>query len=288
VGLAAAALGTIAASAGLPVAPGPTPGAEATWKSPVAMLVGPSSVRATMVPDGSFVGVPGTTPAPSVRRCFARDRCDAVTCLTPSLAPSRALRASSAFATRARYLSLSLPLVLILVGALRGWQFPHELQVAQLLQENLLCVDAIKANLLSARLSDNVKLMAAFRDNAAAVLCLLSALPVVLPPLPSSARLNESFLPPQAVSGGGAAGTAHGVDAGVAFAHHPSDLLGSRAAKRARGDDRFAAGTDTAAPLRPPQLNLAATSRGLSLVPGASPANALQALPLGRPSAPVL
>ena len=68
-GLAAAAMGAISASCGLEV-PGamggdPAEGGASGWKDPVAILAGPSSVRATMHPDG-----PATAPPPSVRPPF--------------------------------------------------------------------------------------------------------------------------------------------------------------------------------------------------------------------------
>lgn len=84
-------------------------------------------------------------------------------------------------------------------GGPAGGAFPHELQVSQLLQENMLIVARMRANLQAAQMGENVALMHKFHVNMNAVLSMVASLKVNVPPLPVAPNktfINSSAIPP--------------------------------------------------------------------------------------------
>jgi hypothetical protein len=217
--------------------------------------------------------------------------------------------------------------------------FPFELQVSQLLQENIIIISSMRTNLLSVKVADNLPLMEKFYKNMQSIFSMLSALPCAMPPLPSQYRINDAFirylstgadasqtsaptqipstsaaataaLPsstgPAAVlsntSGGRTGNFTHGQQAGMAFPNHPSSIRAIEAGESMLAGPASTSGgrmseDDTTAlriAMAPPTVQTGRLGDGqrsnildgVGGVLGASPANALQALPLGQPAPP--
>ena len=217
--------------------------------------------------------------------------------------------------------------------------FPFELQVSQLLQENLIIISSMRSNLRSVKVGDNLPLMENFYKNMQSVFSMLSALPCAIPPLPSQYRIKDDFIRhlssatideaaassehnalttagsavpalststsagTHASTGGMNGNTTHGEQAGMAFPNHPSSIRTSEAGTSmlagsvGSSSDRNSKDDATALQIHmaPPTVqtcNLGGSGSqagvldGVGGVLGASPANALQALPLGQPAPP--
>jgi len=82
-------------------------------------------------------------------------------------------------------------------GGQAGGAFPHELQVSQLLQENMLIVARMRANIQAVQMGENVALMHKFHANMNAVLSMVASLKVNVPPLPVAP--SNTFINPNAI-----------------------------------------------------------------------------------------
>jgi len=75
----------------------------------------------------------------------------------------------------------------------RASSFPHELQVTQLLQENLLIVGKIRTNIMNLMFAENTELMETYRENQETIFTLLGSFSFQLPAL--TVPMNTTFLP---------------------------------------------------------------------------------------------
>ena len=304
-----------------------------SWNDPSAMFTGPSSIRSTMraqseTSGSETAGIRGdaATSVRGIAHCFqALPPCHAV---DGNLENSHIFGVNDTMQTG---------------GGHSTSNFPFELQVSQLLQENIIIISSMRTNLLSVKVADNLPLMENFYKNMQSIFSMLSALPCAMPPLPSQYRINDAFIrhlstaaaddaaassssassqvsnfsegasSSAAPTGAGPSASepctndqsgtfTHGQQAGMAFPNHPSSiranevgasiLVGSeRAGGVAPSEDDATALQISMAPPTVQTGNLAGGQQsnvffGVGGVLGASPANALQALPLGQPAPP--
>ena len=161
--------------------------------------------------------------------------------------------------------------------------FPFELQVAQLLQDNVVIIECMRANMKTVQFSENQPLMEGFYRNTQTIFSLLTALPCNMPPLPPQCRVDETFLGGIKAQEGASVstmGATHGQQAGVVFPHHPT------------AQPIEAASSEITAAFRPPSLATSLASGAVlppsgvgntgDGLPAASPANAVFALKLSQ------